>query len=92
VTFAGMIEVEKGAIKNARIAMGGVAATVLRLKEIENKLQGMDFNRKTFEEAAAMMPTLINPLSDLRASKEYRMLLAKNFFLKFHDDIAEAKV
>ena len=92
VTFAGMIEVEKGTIKNARIAMGGVAATVLRLKEIENKLQGMDFNRKTFEEAAAMMPTLINPLSDLRASKEYRMLLAKNFFLKFHNDIAEAKV
>jgi xanthine dehydrogenase small subunit len=92
VTFAGMIEVEKGTIKNARIAMGGVAATVLRLKEIESKLQGMDFNRKTFEEAAAMMPTLINPLSDLRASKEYRMLLAKNFFLKFHNDIAEAKV
>jgi xanthine dehydrogenase iron-sulfur cluster and FAD-binding subunit A len=31
-----------------------------------------------------MIDELISPLSDLRASKEYRMLVAKNFLKKFY--------
>lgn len=88
VTFAGILELDKNKIKNARFALGGVASTVVRLKDIEDKILGEDFSRVPFEAIAKQLPLVINPLSDLRASKEYRMKLAQNFFLKFHDEIS----
>lgn len=92
VTFAGMIEVENKIIKKARFALGGVAATVIRLKDIEAKVVGQDFSKAQFEAIAKELPQIITPLSDLRASKEYRMKLAQNFFLKFHNEISKGVV
>lgn len=92
VTFAGIVEVDKGVILNARIALGGVAATVIRLFDIEKKIIGEPFTRGTLEKHALTLGQYISPLSDLRASKEYRMKLAHNFFLKFYDEVSmEAK-
>ena len=88
VTFAGIVKVEKDKITNARFALGGVGATVIRLKSIEDKIQGQDFTKNHFEEIAKELPSIIKPLTDLRASKEYRMKLAQNFFLKFHKEIS----
>jgi len=88
VTFAGIVKVEKDKIKSARFALGGVGATVIRLKSIEDKIQGQDFSKNQFEEIAKELPLLIKPLTDLRASKEYRMKLAQNFFIKFHNEIS----
>lgn len=87
VTFAGILEIENEKIKSARFSLGGVAATVIRLKDIETKALGADFKRETFENFAKMIPALINPLSDLRASKEYRIKVAQNFFLKSFDEL-----
>lgn len=87
VTFAGIVEVENNKMKNARFSLGGVAATVVRLKDIEVKAVGADFKRDTFEDFAKMVPTLIHPLSDLRASKEYRIKVSQNFFLKCFDEL-----
>jgi xanthine dehydrogenase small subunit len=84
VTFAGIIKVENNLIKDAKIAYGGVAATVLRLRSIEHFFKGKEFNKETFDQASSMIDELISPLSDLRASKEYRMLVAKNFLKKFY--------
>jgi xanthine dehydrogenase small subunit len=88
VTFAGIIEIENEKIKAARFCLGGVAATVIRLKDIEQKSVGLDFKKSTFETIAKTLPQIISPLSDLRASKEYRMKVAENFFLKFHQEIS----
>lgn len=87
VTFAGIVEVEKNKILKAKIALGGVAATVVRLNDIEKKMVGMDFKKETFQEMAMLLSNYISPLSDLRASKEYRMLLCQNFFKKFYDEV-----
>lgn len=92
VTFAGIVEIEKGKIKNARFALGGVAATVIRLKDIEAKALGQDFSQAHFDTIIKELPLIISPLSDLRASKEYRMKLAQNFFKKFHDEISSGAV
>lgn len=92
VTFAGIIEVEQNIIKKARFCFGGVAATVIRLKDIESKIVGEDFTKSTFEAVALSLQQVISPLSDLRASKEYRMKLAQNFFLKFHNEISTGVV
>jgi len=58
------------------------------LKDVEAKAVGADFKRETFEDFARMVPTLINPLSDLRASKEYRLKVSQNFFLKCFDELS----
>ena len=92
VTFAGTIELDNNKIKNARFCLGGVAATVVRLKEIEAKLIGADFSKSTFEAISKSLPQFITPLSDLRASKEYRMKVAQNFFLKFHNEVSKGVV
>jgi xanthine dehydrogenase small subunit len=92
VTFAGIIEIENHKIKKARFALGGVAATVVRLKDIEKNIVDSDFNKSTFEKISKTLPQIISPLSDLRASKEYRMKLAENFFLKFHHEISSGEV
>ncbi len=89
VTFAGVMEVELGKIKKANFALGGIAATVVRMKSIEAGIVGASFTRKTFEDIAMNIPNLISPLSDVRASKEYRLKLAQNFFLKFYDEVSK---
>lgn len=88
VTFAGIMEIENKKIKSARFSLGGVAATVLRLKDIEARAVGREFTRETFADFAQMLPGLINPLSDLRASREYRMLVSQNFFKKCFEELS----
>ncbi|MDO9182279.1 MAG: FAD binding domain-containing protein, partial [Bacteriovorax sp.] len=92
VTFAGIVEIENDKIKNARFALGGVAATVIRLKGIEAGLIGQSFSKENFVEITKEISNLIKPLSDLRASKEYRMKLAQNFFLKFYNEISSGVI
>lgn len=88
VTFAGVIAVENNIIKKARFSLGGVGATVIRLKDIENKIVGANFSLGTFKTTAQSLAQYISPLSDLRASKEYRMKVAENFFIKFYNEIS----
>lgn len=89
VTFAGKIELENNVIKNARIAFGGVGPVVARIKVIEEMLVNRPFEIDTFEKAANKIPETINPLSDLRASKEYRLIVAANFLRKFYQEHKE---
>ncbi|QDK40523.1 xanthine dehydrogenase [Bacteriovorax stolpii] len=87
VTFAARIVFEGKKMTKVAIALGGVAATVVRLSDIEAKLTGKEFSEKVFHEAAASLDQYIKPLSDLRASKEYRMLVARNYFKKFAQEV-----
>lgn len=84
VTFAARMEFDQNTKKmtKVKLALGGVAATVLRLPLIESQLEGKIFDPTLFDKAALELPNLIKPLSDLRASKEYRLLVAQNFFKK----------
>lgn len=91
VTFAAIVNIDENKnIKTARIALGGVAATVIRLKEIESKMAGESFSEETFTKHALTLPQYISPLSDLRASKEYRMLVSQNFFKKFYQEVSQS--
>ena len=92
VTFAGLIKIENHKITEARFALGGVASTVIRLKSMEEKIKGQDFRKEIFKAIGDELPKLITPLSDLRASKEYRMKVAQNFFLKFYDEVSKGVI
>jgi xanthine dehydrogenase small subunit len=92
VTFAAIVELDKNKILRFRVALGGVGAVVLRLAAIENKLIGQDFNKQTFDQIKNELPLFISPLSDLRASKEYRLKVAQNFFLKFFSEVSSGEI
>lgn len=65
-------------IKSARIAYGGMAAIPLRAARCEAALLGQPFTEATIVEAAAALEDDYQPLSDIRASADYRMLVARN--------------
>ena len=88
VTFAGSMLVENGLLKNVRFSLGGVGPVVLRLPQIEKMMEGQKFEKALFEKAANEVPQFINPLSDLRASKEYRLKVAANLFLKYYQELS----
>lgn len=70
-------------IESARIALGGVAATTIRLNDIENQIKGLEINKKNVEDIKKLISASINPLSDVRGTADYRKLLAANLFEKF---------
>ena len=62
-------------IVNARIALGAVAPTPIRAYQTEQFLQGRKVSSELLAQAASMAATDISPISDLRASAEYRRKL-----------------
>jgi xanthine dehydrogenase small subunit len=75
-------------INAAAIAYGGVAPTVLRLKNTESFLAGKPVNADTFEAAGRIARDEIAPIGDVRGSRDYRLQLAENILCKFYYEIA----
>jgi carbon-monoxide dehydrogenase medium subunit len=61
-----------GSFSNARIALGAVAPVVLRATEAEQAITGGSLNAQRIEEAAQLAMAASKPISDQRASAEYR--------------------
>ena len=77
------VRVEDDVVRAARIAYGGMAATPKRAKAVEAVLIGRPWNRETVEAAIAAYDQDYAPISDMRASADYRMLTAKNLLRRF---------
>ncbi|MCV2446305.1 xanthine dehydrogenase small subunit [Paracoccus sp. DMF] len=77
------VETDGATIIDARVAFGGMAATPKRARRAEAALRGQPFTAETFEAAAKAVANDFQPLSDWRASAEYRQQLAANFFRRF---------
>jgi len=75
---------DDGNVGMVRIAFGGMAATPKRAKAVEDVLIGKPWTTATIESAIQAFATDFTPLSDMRASKEYRLLAAQNLLRRFH--------
>lgn len=87
---------QKDILVDIAIALGGVAATVLRLTTIEEQLTGLSRQEILSFEASKKIANIIsnglNPLTDVRGSDKFRKVLIANLYLKFiHELKAEAK-
>jgi len=85
VTFAARFTIEDGVFENFSLALGGVAPTVVRQNAIEKFMAQKPWQPDTFIQASDMLPALIHPISDVRGSHEYRLLLCQNLLLKMGD-------
>ena len=70
-------------VADIRIAYGGMAATPRRARAAEAALRGQVWSAATVRAAMAALAQDFTPLSDWRASAEYRSLVARNLIWRF---------
>ena len=75
---------EDGTVTAATIAYGGMAATPKRARAVEAALVGQPWSMDTVEAALPAYELDFTPLSDMRATADYRMTVAKNLLKRFY--------
>ncbi len=66
-----------GRVGQARIALGSVAATIVRASEAEAFLAGKSLSTETIAEAGRLASESVEPIDDVRGSAEYRSEMVK---------------
>ncbi|MEQ8335346.1 xanthine dehydrogenase small subunit [Nisaea sp.] len=78
------VTVEEGLVTRARLAFGGMAATPKRAAGAEAALTGQPWSEASVRAAMAALGDDFSPLSDWRASADYRSRVAANLLLRFY--------
>jgi xanthine dehydrogenase small subunit len=76
------LDLDDGIVSSARIGLGGVAATPLRARATEATLVGRPWDIETVRDAASVLGSEGTPMSDHRASAEYRAVMLNTALLK----------
>ncbi len=84
VCAAFVVDVEAGRIASARVAYGGMAAIPQRAKQCEAALTGQPWSEATMDAAIKALAEDYTPLSDMRASSDYRVKVACNLLRRFY--------
>jgi xanthine dehydrogenase small subunit len=84
------LTVADGTVQDAKIGLGGVAATPLRATATEAALIGRPWNETTVRTAAAVMAAEGTPMDDHRASSSYRSAMLGQSLLRFYFKGVEA--
>jgi len=71
-SIALLLEMEGERCQNVCIAAGSVAPVPLRLSEVEELLEGKPVTKELVAEAQKVASEIVVPITDIRASKEYR--------------------
>ncbi|MEC9433107.1 MAG: xanthine dehydrogenase small subunit [Pseudomonadota bacterium] len=86
-----LIRVEAGSVASASIVFGGMAGTPKRAAAVEAALVGRPWTLETVEAALPAFAEDFQPMTDMRASAEYRLKAARNLLLKVFHESAETK-
>ncbi len=86
--FALILDGEK--VQSIRIAYGGMAGIPARANKAEAILLGQSWNEENVRAAMAALADDFTPLSDMRASAQYRLQAAQNLLFKFWLDKSDA--
>ncbi|MFI1071169.1 xanthine dehydrogenase small subunit [Streptomyces puniciscabiei] len=90
VAVAFALDIEDGVVRKARIGLGGVAATPIRALATEAALEGRPWAVETVEAAAQVLRAEGTPMSDHRASADYRSAMLGQSLLKLYAQNTEA--
>ena len=77
VNVASALSIVNGKISNPCIALGAVAPTPIRVPEGEAFLEGKEASDENLKKASEMAVATAKPITDFRASLEYRNQLVK---------------
>lgn len=70
------VDIKDGLVEDARISVGAVAPTPLRITAAEEMLHGKVLTSELAEEVGQLVSQSVHPISDIRASAEYRAYMA----------------
>ncbi|MCK1795699.1 FAD binding domain-containing protein [Streptomyces sp. XM4193] len=90
VAVAVALDIREGVVRRARIGLGGVAATPIRALAAEAALEGERWTAATVESAAEILGSQGTPMSDHRASAEYRAAMLGQSLRKLYAQTNEA--
>jgi carbon-monoxide dehydrogenase medium subunit len=92
VSIAVCLETDSaGHCKQARIALGSVAPRPLRAIAAEEYLTGKPLSIETFEQAGKLAADAVSPISDVRASADYRRKMASTLVIRLLSQTASLK-
>jgi xanthine dehydrogenase small subunit len=83
VCAAFALRLEGETVQSIRICCGGMAGTPARAHNAESTLLGARWSQENIDLAMAAMTQDYRPITDWRASKEYRMMAAQNLLQRF---------
>jgi len=72
-----------GRVRRARLAFGGVAATPIRVTEAEDAITDQPWNESAVARVQRILDRVLQPMSDHRGSKEYRLEVSKSLVEKY---------
>ena len=83
--------IKKNKIVKAKIAYGGMSEIPQRATSIEKILDNSTFSKELFLKAQNLIKDDFSPIDDMRASRNYRIEIAKNLLMKFFYEISTKK-
>ena len=86
------LEINNNKIKNIFIAFGGMAETPKRAKKCEKILKNKNLSIESFLNAGDNLEKDFSPISDMRATKNYRIEVARNLLIKCFYEIKKNKL
>jgi len=86
------LEINNNKIKNIKIAYGGMASIPKRAVNCEKTLINSSLSEESFEKAKKNLEKDFKPINDTRATKDYRMEVAKNLLMKCFIEIKKNKL
>ena len=86
------LEIVNKKIKDIKIAYGGMAAIPKRAFYCEKMLLNSSFSEDTILKAQKSLEKDFQPIDDMRASKDYRVEIAKNLLTKCFVEIKKNKL
>jgi xanthine dehydrogenase small subunit len=75
--------IENGTVRRARVCFGGMAEIPKRATACELALNGRPWDQESIKNAMLAMAEDFTPLTDMRASAQYRMRVAQNLLQRF---------
>ena len=84
VCSAYRLELDAGKVAEFAMACGGLAATIKRAGKCEAALLGAEWNEASITRAMEALAEDFSPISDMRASSDYRLKATQNMLRRFY--------
>ena len=83
------LHITDGTIQSARIAFGGMAGTPKRAEHVEACLTGQKWDMNTINACYDQWSQDFTPLTDMRASADYRLSVTRNLLTRYFHDLSD---
>ena len=89
-SLGALLRVQDEVIEEIRLAVGSVAPTPLRLRQVETRLNGERLTESLITEARDLAAHSVFPIDDIRASADYRRAVIADLLARFLEEAMHA--